>query len=89
LIKIRGRHGLAVIKDNLLFDVGGCHYDVLPVRNVDVLDLSSESPEWQPSVDMLVERDFLGVGVINDKIYAVSNNNLLVYLLFLLKSPYQ
>ena len=38
-----------------------------------MLDLSSESPCWQPSVDMLVERRLSGFGVINDKIYAVSN----------------
>jgi len=51
--------------------VGGYYESEL--RSVFVLDLSSESPCWQPSVDMLVERDSLRVGVINDNIYAVSN----------------
>jgi len=53
--------------------VGGNVYDFEPHRSVYMLDLSSESPCWQPSVDMLVERKLSGVGVINDNIYAVSN----------------
>jgi len=42
------------------------------VRSVDVLDLFSESPCWKPTVDMLVNRTELGVGVINNYLYAVS-----------------
>ncbi|XP_060872835.1 kelch-like protein 2 [Metopolophium dirhodum] len=73
IITNRERPGLAVIKDNLVFYVGG--YDVSPLRSVFVLDLSSESPCWQPSVNMLVERDYVRVGVINDNIYAVGGYN--------------
>jgi len=83
---ITSRRGadLAVVNDNLVFAVGGFDEYDESLRSVDVLDLSSESPCWKPSVDMLVKRDFLGVGVINNQIYAVSNVALCVYLLFLL-----
>ncbi|KAL4088538.1 hypothetical protein QTP88_023632 [Uroleucon formosanum] len=74
-IRNRGRHGLVIINDNLVFDVGGYGPNLTSLRSVDVLDLSSESPCWKPSVDMLVKRIFLGVGVINDKIYAVGGFN--------------
>jgi len=73
MITSRGRAGLAVVKDNLVFAVGGFDDDVESLRSVDVLDLSSESPCWKPSVCMLVERDILGVGVIDNYLYAVSN----------------
>jgi len=43
-----------------------------PYRCVHVLDLSSNPPCWQRGIDMLVERQYLRVGVLNDKIYAVS-----------------
>jgi len=72
-IRNRGIHTLAIINDNLVFDVGGYGPNLSPLRSVDVLDLSSESPCWKPSVGMLVDRLFLGVGVINNNIYAVSN----------------
>jgi len=42
------------------------------LKSVDVLDLFSESPCWKPSVDMLVRRKDLGVGVINNVLYVVS-----------------
>jgi len=85
MITCRRGAGLAVVNDNLVFAVGGVDYDSYEtLQSVDVLELSSESPCWKPSVDMLVEREFLGVGVINDKLYAVSNVELFVFLLFLL-----
>jgi len=72
MITSRGRPGLAVVKDNLVFVVGGFDVDVESLRSVDVLDLSSDSPCWKPSVDMLVKRDILRVGVIDNNLYAVS-----------------
>ena len=42
-----------------------------PYRFIDVLDLTSESSCWKPFVDMLVKRSQLGVGVINNCLYAV------------------
>ncbi|XP_060875997.1 ring canal kelch homolog [Metopolophium dirhodum] len=62
--------GLAVVKNNSVFAVGGFHYNSLHC-SVDLLDLSSESPCWKPTVDMSVERGLLGVGVINNCVYAV------------------
>jgi len=53
--------------------VGGYENGLAPYRCVHVLDLSSNPPCWLPSDDMLVERQFFGVGAINDNIYAVSN----------------
>jgi len=38
-----------------------------------VLDLSAETLKWKSGQDMLVERKMVGVGVINNNIYAVSN----------------
>jgi len=66
---IRPRYGgcLAVVKDSLVFYIGGFYS-----QSVDMLDLSSESPCWKPTVDMLHRRGQFGVGVINNRIYAVS-----------------
>jgi len=52
--------------------VGGYVHGLSPYRCVHVLDLTSESLYWKPSEDMLIERQFLRVGVINNNIYAVS-----------------
>lgn len=84
MITFRCGASLAVVNDNLVFAVGGSDINDESLRSVDVLELSSESPCWKPSVDMLVKRQSLGVGVINDKLYAVSNVELFVCLLFLL-----
>jgi len=73
MITHRGRAGVAVVNDNLVFSVGGYNDDGSSLRCVDVLDLSSIAPCWKPTVDMLVEREMLGVGVINNNLYAVSN----------------
>jgi len=43
-----------------------------PLMSVAVLDISSESACWKSSVDMLVTRKQLGVGVLNNYLYAVS-----------------
>ncbi|KAL4085410.1 hypothetical protein QTP88_027269 [Uroleucon formosanum] len=74
-IKDRRRHGVVAINNNLIFDVGGYVSSLTAYPSVDVLDLSSETPCWKPGVDMLVKRSDLGVGVINDKIYAVGGFN--------------
>jgi len=64
---------LAVVKDNFVFAVGRIGYSLeSPNQSVNVLDVSSESPHWKPTTNMLVKRRNLGVGVINDYIYAVS-----------------
>ncbi|XP_029345539.1 kelch-like protein 2 isoform X3 [Acyrthosiphon pisum] len=64
--------GLAVVKDNFVVAVGRIGYSLeSPNQYVNVLDVSSESPHWKPTTNMLVKRRNLGVGVINDYIYAV------------------
>lgn len=70
MITRRCRGGLAVVKDNFVFAMGGTAESLY--QSVDVLDLSSESLCWKPSVDMMVNREDLGVGVVNDFLYAVS-----------------
>ncbi|XP_008186424.1 ring canal kelch homolog [Acyrthosiphon pisum] len=75
MITSRKNPGLAVVNDNLVFAVGGSTDHFEPLRSVDVLDLSSESPCWKPSVDMIVKRNILGVGVINNHVYAVGGHN--------------
>jgi len=71
MITRRCRGGLAVVKDNFVFAMGGSPESLY--QSVDVLDLSLESPSWKSSVDMLVNREDLGVGVINNYLYAVSD----------------
>ncbi|XP_060875473.1 ring canal kelch homolog [Metopolophium dirhodum] len=73
MITRRCRGGLAVVKDNFVFAMGGSPESLY--QSVDVLDLSLESPCWKSSVDMLVNREDLGVGVINNYLYAVGGCN--------------
>ncbi|XP_029341314.1 kelch-like protein 2 [Acyrthosiphon pisum] len=63
---------LAILKDRLMFAVGGYDKDnVEYLGTIAMLDISSESPCWKPMVDMIVKRDYPVVGVINDYLYAV------------------
>ncbi|KAL4083197.1 hypothetical protein QTP88_028527 [Uroleucon formosanum] len=76
LIRARRRHSLAITNDNLVFVAGGHHCRRSIIKTVDVLDLSSESLCWQPNINMMLfERLFLGIGVINNNIYAVGGYN--------------
>ncbi|XP_029348331.1 ring canal kelch homolog isoform X2 [Acyrthosiphon pisum] len=64
--------GLAVLKDNnIMLYVGGHKYPSTTCKSVFVLDLSSELTSWKPTVDMLVKRQHLGIGVINNYVFAV------------------
>ncbi|XP_029341315.1 ring canal kelch protein-like [Acyrthosiphon pisum] len=61
---------VTVSKNNVVFTVGGyCSGSYL--QSFFVLDLFSESPCCKPIDDMLVKRSKLGVGVINNNLYAV------------------
>jgi len=71
LITPRFSGGLAVIKDNFVFYMGG-YNSKGTYKSLDILDLSSKCPYWRSSADMLVTRRHLGVGTINNYIYAVS-----------------
>ncbi|XP_001943576.1 ring canal kelch homolog isoform X2 [Acyrthosiphon pisum] len=63
---------LALIKNHLVFALS-CQD--MNLRSVKMLDLCSRSLQWKPNVDMLVDRGSFGVGVIDDRIYAVGGDN--------------
>jgi len=62
--------GLVVMRDQFVFAVGGVNES--SSKSVSMLDVSLQSPSWVPMVDMVVSRKRLGVGVLDDCIYAVS-----------------
>ncbi|XP_008181656.1 ring canal kelch homolog [Acyrthosiphon pisum] len=59
---------LALIKEHLVFALGNKYINS---RSIELLDLSSHPLQWKPTVNMLVDRNFFGVGVLDDRIYAV------------------
>ncbi|CAI6373326.1 unnamed protein product [Macrosiphum euphorbiae] len=61
--------GLGVIRDQLVFAVGGVNQS--SSVSVSMLDVSSQSPSWLPMVDMLIGRRRLGVGVLDNCLYAI------------------
>eukprot|EP00102_Acyrthosiphon_pisum_P027467 XP_016664677.1 PREDICTED: kelch-like protein 2 [Acyrthosiphon pisum] len=61
--------GLGVIRYKFVFSVGGIS------KSVFMLDVSLKSPSWVPMANMLVSRDWLGVGVLGDSIYAVGGRD--------------
>jgi kelch-like protein 2/3 len=69
---------LVLLKEHFLFAVG----NIFTSKSVLMLDLSLQSPCWIPIVNMLVNRTNIGVGVIDDKIYAVSYTNVLLILYY-------
>ncbi|XP_029342505.1 kelch-like protein 2 isoform X2 [Acyrthosiphon pisum] len=73
LIECRKFAGIAAIKDQFVFAVGGVNGS--SSKSVSMLDVSSQSPSWVPMVDMLVSRNRLGVGVLGDSIYAVGGRD--------------
>eukprot|EP00102_Acyrthosiphon_pisum_P002195 XP_001943389.2 PREDICTED: kelch-like protein 17 isoform X2 [Acyrthosiphon pisum] len=62
---------LVLIKDHLVFALGNSYINLI---SIEMLDLSAQSLQWKPTVDMLVDRSFYGVGVIDDRIYAVGGD---------------
>eukprot|EP00102_Acyrthosiphon_pisum_P024204 XP_016661414.1 PREDICTED: kelch-like protein 2 [Acyrthosiphon pisum] len=65
--------GLGVIRDKFVFVVGGVNMS--SSKSVSMLDVSSQSPSWVPMADMIVKRTLLGVGVLDDCIYAVGGED--------------
>ncbi|CAI6347392.1 unnamed protein product [Macrosiphum euphorbiae] len=65
----RQTSGLGVIRDQFVFALGGLNMS--SSKSVSMVDVSSQSPSWVPMVDMLITRTRLGVGVLDDRIYAV------------------
>lgn len=70
---------LGVIKDKFVLAMG----DVtnFSSQSVEMLDLLSPSPCWVQMVDMLVRRKHLGVGIIDDSVYAVSSITIFIYII--------
>ncbi|XP_060877606.1 kelch-like protein 3 isoform X2 [Metopolophium dirhodum] len=64
---------VGVIKDQFVFVVGGVNQS--SSRSVSMLDVSLQLPCWVPMVDMLVSRHQLGVGILDDCIYAVGGHD--------------
>ena len=62
--------GIGVIREQFVFSAGGVNNSCS--QSVSMLDVSLKSPSWVPMADMVVERRRLGVGVLDDCIYAVS-----------------
>jgi len=70
-LKINKRYSpcaLALLKDHFVVVLG----DEYGSSRVEVLDLSSKAYRWISMVDMLVSRECLGVGVIDNCLYAVN-----------------
>jgi len=66
--------GLGVVGNQFVFVVGGINDS--SSKSVMMLDVSSQTPSWVPMVDMLVSRKRLGVGVVDNCVYAVSFTNI-------------
>ncbi|XP_029347547.1 ring canal kelch homolog isoform X3 [Acyrthosiphon pisum] len=65
--------GLGVIRDKFVFVVGGVNRS--SSKSVSILDVSSQTPSWVPMADMIVKRQRMGVGVLDDCIYAVGGKD--------------
>ncbi|XP_050061412.1 kelch-like protein 2 isoform X2 [Aphis gossypii] len=64
---------ICVIRDQFVFAMG--NVNGISSSSVSMLDVSSPSPCWVPMADMLIERKYLGVGELNDCIYAIGGND--------------
>ncbi|KER26159.1 hypothetical protein T265_14053, partial [Opisthorchis viverrini] len=64
--------GAAVLRKKV-YVIGGCYDGVVPVRDVDIYDISGNS--WSQGPQLQYARQDLGVAVLNDKIYAVGGYN--------------
>ncbi|XP_029344680.1 ring canal kelch homolog [Acyrthosiphon pisum] len=65
--------GIGVIGDQFVFVMGGVNQT--SSKSVRMLDASSQSPYWAPIVDMLVSRNGLGVGGLDQCIYAIGGRD--------------
>lgn len=62
--------GIAVSKDWCVFAMGGLN-GTESLNTVEMLNLSSSSPSWIPTVPMLIKRSLPGVAVMDNNIFAV------------------
>ncbi|XP_060850673.1 ring canal kelch homolog isoform X2 [Rhopalosiphum padi] len=73
-IKINKRYSpcaLALLKEHFVIILG----DECGSKSVEMLDLSSNSYCWVSMVDMLVSRESLGVGVVDNCLYAIGGSD--------------
>jgi len=82
LKECRSNADLGMVSGQFVFAVGGVYNS--SSRSVEFVDVSTRSLRWVPMVDMLISRRNLGVGVVNDCIYAVSCVLIPIYYLFIL-----
>lgn len=64
---------LAVVRNQYIFALG--NYS----RSVQILDFTSQSPCWESVADMLVSRERVGVGVLDNCLYVVSCTNIILF----------
>jgi len=76
----RRKAGVGVIRNQFVFVMGGMNSS--SSKSVSMLDVSSPSPCGIPMVNMLVSRVYLGVGILDDYMYAVSFTNILLILYY-------
>ncbi|XP_060880188.1 ring canal kelch homolog isoform X2 [Metopolophium dirhodum] len=62
-----GSRTIGLIKEHLIFSISTTQ-NIYPME---MLDLSSQSLQWTPTVSLLVDRIFFKVCVLDDRIYAV------------------
>lgn len=67
---------LTPINDQFVLALGGVYLGSNR-QLVEMFDVFSRSPCWIPMMDMLIRRGDLGVGTLDNCVYAVSRNNIL------------
>ncbi|CAI6351772.1 unnamed protein product [Macrosiphum euphorbiae] len=65
--------GVAVLDDCTLYAVGGSDGDFNPLNSVEIFNVSIE--KWQMVSSMTIKRVNLGIGVLNNHIYAVGGHD--------------
>jgi len=73
---------LIVINDEFVLAVGGVNLESNNNQCVEMLDVYLKSSSWIPMMNMLVGRKYLGVGLLNNCVYAVSHTNTLHILFY-------
>jgi len=78
-------HGyLTVINDQFVLAMDGVYLGS-NCQLVEMLDVSSQSPCWIPMMNMLVNRTFFGVGLLDNCVYAVSHTiGIYVYIFYVI-----
>lgn len=73
---------VALLTDKLVFAFGSKY--LKRTRSVQMIDLSSQFSCWKLMDNMIVNRTDFQVGVLNNRVYAVCYNNILLILCYTL-----